>query len=197
MKKYINKAICRIRKMWFKRGFGFFDKRSAIGANGVGKECEIIGRKYMFIGANCNIGKDSELICYESHAGQSLFPKLVLGNHVRITGKCRITCAGSITIGDDVLIAPEVFISDANHGMNPTIGGGYSTQPLIVKSVVIGDGCWLGQKVCILPGVSIGAHSIIGAGSVVTHNIPAYCIAAGNPAKIVKRWDASLCEWVR
>lgn len=121
----------------------------------------------------------------------------MIGNHVRIHRGSRVIAAGSIILDDDVLIAPEVFITDYNHGMDPEAVGGYSKQPLVVKSVKISEGSWLGQRVCIMPGVTIGKHCIIGAASVVTRDIPDYCIAVGPLARVVKRWDKALAAWVR
>lgn len=71
--------------------------------------------------------------------------------------------------------------------MNPEQGG-YSKQPLIINEVIIEDGVWLGQRV-VLPGVKIGKNAIVGANSVVTHNIPENTIAVGSPAKVIKRLD--------
>ena len=68
-------------------------------------------------------------------------------------------------------------------------------QPLQTKPVSIGDGCWIGEKVCILPGVSIGKKCVIGAASVVVKSIPDYCIAAGNPAKVIKRYNFVSHQW--
>jgi acetyltransferase-like isoleucine patch superfamily enzyme len=118
-----------------------------------------------------------------------------MGHDVRITKTCRITCAGNIKIGDNVLMGPDVMITDHNHGMDPTYPGGYSPQPLIVKNVTIKDGCWIGQRACILPGVTVGAHSIIGAGSVVTHDIPDFCIVCGVPARVIKKHNGDTGVW--
>ena len=85
------------------------------------------------------------------------------------------------------------MITDENFD-NPhfeKVGGGKK------QGVVIGDGVWIGQRSIILSGVTIGEHSIIGANSVVTHDIPAFCIAAGQPAKILKRWDFYNSTWVK
>ena len=109
----------------------------------------------------------------------------------------RIHCAGNITIGSNVLIGRDVFIIDHNHGKNPESRGGYLAQDLEIKDIVIGDGVWLGHRVCVVPGVKIGEHSIIGAGSVVTRSIPSYCIAAGCPAKVLKRWNFERKQWER
>lgn len=59
----------------------------------------------------------------------------------------------------------------------------------MIDDVTIEDGCWIGQRCCIMPGTNIGKHSIIGTNSVVTKNIPPYSIAVGSPAKVVKTWD--------
>jgi lipopolysaccharide O-acetyltransferase len=99
-------------------------------------------------------------------------------------------------IGNSVLIASNVLISSENHGMNPESDIPYMDQDLIARDVVIKDGAWIGQNVCILPGVTIGEKSIIGAGSIVTKSIPDYCIAAGNPAKVIKKYDFSSHKWV-
>jgi len=120
---------------------------------------------------------------------------LTFGDDVRITARIRLTCAQSIQIGNHVLIAPDVFITDHNHGRDPLDEMGYARQPLDVRPVIIEDCVWLGQRVCVMPGVTIGAHSIIGANSVVTHDIPAYCIAVGSPARVVKRWNFEENQW--
>ena len=135
------------------------------------------------IGKNCSMGQNVNV-----------------SNNVTIGDNCRIqnnvSLYEGVTLEDDVLIGPDVFITDHNHGMNPTKKGGYSAQSLIVKDVVIKTGVWLGQRVCVLPGVTIGAHSIIGANSVVTHDVPSYAIAVGAPARVVKKWDKERKEWV-
>jgi lipopolysaccharide O-acetyltransferase len=93
-----------------------------------------------------------------------------------------------------VLIASKVFISDINHGC-------YSGLPqdspfskpndreLSTKPVLIEENVWIGENVCVMPGVTIGFGTIIGAGSVVTKSIPAYSIAVGNPAKVIKKYN--------
>ena len=100
-----------------------------------------------------------------------------------------------ITIGDDVLFASNVLVTNENHGMNPESNEPYMNQALNSKDVKIGDGCWIGEKVIILPGVSIGEKCIIGAGSVVTKSVPNYSIVVGNPAKIIKKYNFNIKRW--
>lgn len=95
---------------------------------------------------------------------------------------CKFQDQGGIYIGDDVLLGHNVVITTLNHLVDPDQRSG-----MIPKSVKIGNKVWVGSNAIILPGVSIGDNSIIGAGSVVTKDIPANCIAVGNPARVIKR----------
>lgn len=101
-----------------------------------------------------------------------------IGINAKIKGKC--------TIGKYVMMGPDCTIYTANHEFSditrPMIEQGFSPE----KEVVIGDDVWIGGNVTILPGVKIGSHSIIGACSVVTKDVPEYAIVAGNPAQIKK-----------
>lgn len=196
MQLILIKALMRIRKLHFMRRFLSFDISSGIGQDGLGKGCFLTGTEHISIGRDCYLGQGTELATLEYHFSQKLYPCLTIGNHVRCVGGCRITCAGNIKIEDDVLLGPEVFITDHNHGMDPSYPGGYSSQPLIIKDVRIGKSVWLGQRVCVMPGVHIGEHSIVGANSVVTKDILPYTIAVGSPAKMVKKWNNDRKEWV-
>lgn len=91
-----------------------------------------------------------------------------------------------VTIGDDVFVGPNVSIYTACHSTNPTER---NTRQEWARPVTIGNNCWIGGSVTILPGVTIGHNTTIGAGSVVTCNIPDNVVAVGNPCKAVKRID--------
>ena len=106
-----------------------------------------------------------------------------------------ILALAKIHIGRKVLIASNVLITSQNHGINPESTEYYMDQALNGKEVYIGEGSWIGEKTCILPGVNIGKKCVIGAGSVVTKDIPDYCISAGNPAKIIKQYDFEQHKW--
>jgi acetyltransferase-like isoleucine patch superfamily enzyme len=107
-----------------------------------------------------------------------------IGNNTGIGSFTHIWGNGGVEIGDNVLIASHCCISSLNHNYNAKkiIDGG-----CIAKKVIIENDVWLGYNVTILPGVSIGQGSVIGAGSVVVSSIPPYSIAVGNPAKVVKK----------
>ena len=80
--------------------------------------------------------------------------------------------------------------------MNPEKGC-YGSQPLYGDDITIGKYSWIGERTVICPGVKIGDWSIIGAGSVVTKSIPSYCIAIGNPARVIKKWSFKEHKWIK
>ncbi|MGO4816970.1 acetyltransferase [Flavobacterium sp. W22_SRS_FP1] len=128
-------------------------------------------------------------------------PILDIGKNVEINDYVHIGVADSVSIGDNTLIASKVFISDHSHG---SYSGDNQSSPnstpicraLKSKKVAIGKNVWIGEFVCILPGVTIGDGSIIGAMSVVTKDIQANSIAVGSPAKVIKIYDETRCQWV-
>jgi maltose O-acetyltransferase len=101
---------------------------------------------------------------------------------------CTFLDGGGITIGKKTLIAPGVHIYTARHPLELA----ERLQWEDVAPVVIGDNCWIGGHVTILPGVTIGDRSVIGAGAVVTKDIPPDCLAVGNPARVVKRLNQTV-----
>jgi acetyltransferase-like isoleucine patch superfamily enzyme len=106
-----------------------------------------------------------------------------------------IACVRSVTIGDFVLTANNVYISDNIHEYED-ITKPIIDQPIKFKRALeIGDGSWIGENVSII-GASVGRNSVIGANSVVTHDIPDYSVAVGAPAKVIKRFDLNLHKWV-
>ena len=105
-----------------------------------------------------------------------------IGKNVFINGGCLFMARGGITIEDDVQIAANVQMISNNH--DP-----YERQILLCKPVLIRQGAWIGAGATILPGVSVGKYAIVGAGSVVTKDVPDYTVVVGNPAKTVKKLD--------
>lgn len=115
---------------------------------------------------------------------------ITIGDNCHFGDSNHITAFRSIEIGNDLLTGDNVLISDNSHGsMIPEESGvAPISRPLYSKGAVrIGDNVWIGQNSCILAGVTIGDSSVVGAGSVVTHDVPPYCVVAGVPARIVKR----------
>ena len=126
---------------------------------------------------------------------------LHIGNNVVIGDYAHIAAHYSVTIGDNVLIASRVYISDTSHGAytdsvdctSPEIFP--NNRPIICKEVEIGNNVWIGENVCILPGVHIGKGCVIGANTTVTKSIPEYSIVVGTPGKIIKRYNKQKKYW--
>jgi acetyltransferase-like isoleucine patch superfamily enzyme len=125
---------------------------------GMGPGQDLIGDAIVGIGDRCVIGRGSSIV----------------GHY-------------SITIGDDVYTGPSVYITDQNHDwerLDQPIGR--QAQPEL--PVRIGAGSWLGTGVVVLPGVTVGDHAVIGAGTVLSRDVPARSVVVGNPARVVQRW---------
>lgn len=106
------------------------------------------------------------------------------GKRVVVNFNCMFVDDGDIFIGDDVMIGPGCILATAIHPISPRLRK-YKIQRN--KQIHIGNNVWLGGGAIVLPGVSIGDNSIVGAGSVVTKDVPASCIVVGNPAKVLRQ----------
>lgn len=155
---------------------------------------DIRNQKAILFGKNFTSGKYCRLEANRSIKDEKT---LNIGSNVQINDFVHISAWKNVSIGDNVLIASKVYISDVSHGdlSHYDINLPPIWQPLFVDPVKIGDNVWIGENVCILPGVTIGRNSIIGAGSIVTKNIPAYTIAVGIPAKAIKRYCLTTKKW--
>jgi len=108
-----------------------------------------------------------------------------IGAWCRIQHDFQVNAFTQVSIGDHCLIAPRVFITDADHIMPEDDSALSQSRGFRSAPVVIEESCWLGVNAVILKGVTIGHHSIVGANAVVTKDIPPYSIVAGSPAKVV------------
>jgi len=167
----------------------------------------IFNSKNIYIGNNVSIGPNCLLTAIEEYppknwrdqerksAIQKFNPRIAIGNGVSSTSNLTIGALEEVVIEDDVMFASNVMITDGLHGFE-TVNEPYKYQPMCrIAPVIIKKGCWIGQNVVIMPGVTIGEYSIIGANSVVTKDVPDQCIAMGSPAKISKTWDATNNKW--
>ena len=121
---------------------------------------------------------------------QLLSPELSIGKDCNFGAFNHITCANRVTIGDRCLTGKWVTITDNSHGRtdSETLMTAPIKRSLFSKGpVIIGDNVWIGDKATILPGVTIGNGAVIAANAVVTKDVPAYSVAAGNPARIIKQ----------
>ncbi|MGX9844157.1 DapH/DapD/GlmU-related protein [Streptococcus iniae] len=126
--------------------------------------------------------------------------RLIIGKDCEIGDYVHLVAHENVTIGDNVLIASKVFISDTSHGnYSSTSQDSPMTKPnsreLFSKPVLIESNVWIGENVVILPGVEIGKGAIIGANSTVSKSIPANSIAIGSPAKVIKKFNFKKEMW--
>lgn len=152
-------------------------------------------RNLISIGENTTILKGSRIQLYPHLVKET--PHIVIGDNCYLGFNLTLLAGADIVIGNEVLFASNILISSENHGIDPESEIPYMDQPLDVKPVTIEDGCWLGERVCVLPGVTIGKKSIVGAGSIVTKSVPPYSIVAGNPARVIKKYNFDTHQWER
>jgi acetyltransferase-like isoleucine patch superfamily enzyme len=124
-------------------------------------------------------------------------PRLIIGNNVNIEQNVHIVCGSRIDIGDNVSITGGVAIVDVVHpyddiGDDSKIGSRIQCDGNYVE---IGNNVFIGFGAIIMPNVKIGKNSVIGAHAVVNHDVPEYSVAAGNPAKIVKKYCFEMKKW--
>ena len=156
------------------------------------KPLRINGAKNIFIGDNVKIHDQVWLAAMSLTRMGGV--KLEIGDGCVLGDYNHIFATHSIIFERNVLTANNVYISDNLHEYQD-INLPILKQPIKqLKNVVIGEGSWLGQHVCVI-GASIGKHCVIGANSVVTHDIPDYCVAVGSPARIIRRYNPEDQQW--
>lgn len=162
-----------------------------------GSPVRFIGGRHIHIGRDVTLGHDAELIAvYQwENCNQKFNPQIVLGDNVVLAPFSRIGCIDRVEIGEWTTTGQRVYITDHTHGdvSVEQLNLPPRHRPLFSKGPVkIGAYVHLGENCCIMPGVTIGDYSVIGAGSIVTHDIPPYSIAAGNPARVLKAIQSPL-----
>jgi acetyltransferase-like isoleucine patch superfamily enzyme len=156
----------------------------------------LYGERWMRIGSGTYIGPGVTM-----SVGIAPDQEMMSASVLRIGDRCvinkgtAIVSHWSVDIGDDVWTGHNCYITDQNHGyedLHVPIG----LQSMPERPVRIGSGSWLGHGVIVLPGVTIGEHVTVAAGSVVTRDVPDNCVVAGSPARIVRRHEPGE-GWVR
>jgi len=157
----------------------------------------IAGARRIQIGSRSHIREFARLEVIE-RPGTPRVAALVIGNRVNIEQGVHVVCQGELVIEDDVSITPFCAIVDTYHPFDPPdkypkIGERLPDRAGFVR---IGKGTFIGMHTVILPNVTIGRGCVIGAGSVVTRDIPDYCVAAGSPARVVSAFNAETRTWM-
>lgn len=188
--------ISRLYTKAIKNNFSHFGKKSIIKLFANLSNCQHIS-----IGDYVDIGNSSRITVSNAFFGIPCLSKnkikLKIGNHVDIGNGAFISANNDVQIGNHVIMAPYVFITDHDHGFYD-ISKNLHQQALTEDGhTKIEDNVFLGTKCSILKNVTIGQHSVIGANSVVTKDIPPYSVVSGNPAKIIKKYDFKKKDWIK
>ncbi|MBK9178074.1 MAG: acyltransferase [Acidimicrobiales bacterium] len=174
------------------RRFGAFGDGSAI----VFPWDALFGERWMRIGAGTIVGPHSALSVGMAPGQQMVTdPVLVIGDRCVIGRGSSIVAHLEVVIGDDVWTGPHIYVTDQNHDYRDVdlpIGVQHAGE----EPVHIGSGSWLGTGAVILPGSRIGDHVVVGAGSVVTGDLPDRSVVVGVPARVVRRWDP-VAGWIQ
>jgi acetyltransferase-like isoleucine patch superfamily enzyme len=161
----------------------------------VGKEsfirfpASIHNPKFIELGNNFKAEKGLILEAFDRYGEDGFSPKVIVGDNCSFGYHCHIGCINKIEIGNNLLAASNIFMSDHSHGENSLKEAFIAPIKRRLSSkgpIKIGNNVWIGECVMILSGVTIGDRCVIGANSVVTCDIPSNSIAAGNPAKVLR-----------
>lgn len=190
MKRLFNRIKIKMRTYLLRKHLGNIGLNLALGENII-----INNPQCLYFGNNISIGKNTYFLPCTHYAGIEYHPKIIIGDGCCIGIRNSFAAINRIEVGQNVLFAGYVHITDHSHGYEDvTIP--CKTQALISKGpIIIEDDCWLGFNCEILSGVHIGKHSIVAAHAVVTKNIPPYSIVAGNPANIIKQYNFDTKQW--
>lgn len=158
---------------------------------------DLRGKKYIKISKGFTTGVGCRLEAFPVNGEKVLF----IGENFQMNDYVHITAMESVVIGNNVLLASKIYISDCSHGSY--LGDEFDSHPdsipkerdMYSKPVVIEDNVWLGEFVSVLPGVTIGKGTIVGANSVVSKSLPAFVIAVGTPAKPIKKFNFQTERW--
>lgn len=158
------------------------------------KPMRIIGGKNIFIDKNVYIWNNARIEGVEKYLDKTYKPEIKFCEGSSVQQNLHLTCANRIEVGKNTAIAANVTITDIHHPYTD-INIPIEQQNLEVSEVIIGEDSKIYNNAVILPGVHIGKHVTIGANSVVTKDIPDYCVAAGSPAKVIKKYNFKTNSW--
>jgi len=161
------------------------------------KPMMVSGASFVTIGKRTQIREFARIEVLTREKGEWV-PALRIGDDVNIEQGVHIVCQGEITIGDKVTITPYCAIVDTYHPYDPPdVGPKIGTRlPGEHTFVLIGEGTFVGMHSIILPNVTIGKGCVIGAGSVVTRDVPDFSVVAGSPARVISKYSRRERKWI-
>jgi acetyltransferase-like isoleucine patch superfamily enzyme len=157
---------------------------------------KIDGAENIEIGDNTTVGKHAWLCAIKHYANERFEPNLSIGNNVYIGRYVCITCVSNVKVSDGCVLSEYVYVADSSHGLKPDAGHIMEQKLVHRGNVLIGENTFIGYRACIMPGVKLGRHCVVGANSVVTHSFPDYSMVAGVPARLIKIYSEDLKDWI-
>ena len=196
--------LLRKKRSWASKLYNYALARKLGGPQNLSihPSAQLAGLAHISIGRNFLAGEHLRMEAITRYGSEHYTPRIVIKDNVAMNDFVHIAAVNLVEIGNNVLMASKIYISDHNHG---TYSGEVQSDPETApgsrtitadKPVIIEDNVWIGEFVSILPGITIGRGSIIGANSVVSRDIPPHSIAVGTPARVVKRFDSISKTWV-
>jgi acetyltransferase-like isoleucine patch superfamily enzyme len=185
-------VLCQLKGvLYYRRIFGSFGSGSRLY-----KPMFVSNPRFVHIGHDVSIRQGARIEVILSNTRRT--PVLLIRNNVNIEQNVHLVCHSKLTIGSDVSITGNCAIVDVTHPYlnvhdSVKIGDRILDEDSFVE---IGDGSFLGFGTLVMPNVRVGKYCVIGAHSVVTKDVPDYCVAAGNPAKILRRYDEAVGGWL-
>lgn len=202
LKNKFDKKLKKIHNFFLNRSIRKFQGRSCKGLS-IHPSAKITGLAHIKFGDNFVAGEHLRIEAVSEYYGSVYSPEIVIKDNVILNDFVHIGAVNYVEIGNNVLMASKIYISDHNHGnynglFQSSPGTKPITRPLNSNSkVIIGDNVWIGEFVTILPGSNIGSGSIVGSNSVVNGMIPENSIVVGTPAKVVKYYDIETEKWIK
>ena len=185
---YLHHGIRNVFR-WITRCF-YYQPMFRARCDQVGKNLRVdLGAPYVYGDIRIRIGDDCTMNAISSFVSTSVGrnPVLEIGNKTYLGHRVSISVGSKVTIGSHVLIADNVFIADnPGHPLDAAKRRVQGVEPDQIRPVTIGDDVWIGHGCKIMPGVHIGEGSVVGAGSIVTRDVPPFTLVAGIPAKAVR-----------
>lgn len=197
MKKIIKKIYLLFRRVWSLPLPLLFNSKVDNSATFDKRYVSLLGSKYLSIGHNTLIMSGARIEAITEDSNARYCPQIHIGENVCINQNFHCTCASKISIGDGTSITANCGVFDIIHpyenvNINPR------NQPIKTLPITIGKNCLIGMNTVLLPGVEFGDHVIVGCNStVIAGKYPSYCVLVGSPARIVKKYDQMLKEWVK
>jgi carbonic anhydrase/acetyltransferase-like protein (isoleucine patch superfamily) len=158
------------------------------------KPIKFFDLKNVQLGNDVRIFKGSRIETIRKWGKENFTPKINIGDKTSFEQNLHMTCAGKIEIGSNVTVLANVMITDIDHSYMD-INKNTLHQNLIVQNVKIGDFCFIGMDVKIMPGTILGKNCIVGANSLVKGIFPDYSVIVGTPGRIIKKYNFDKNQW--